>query len=257
MKKLLAFLLILTLMIPGLAAAEAKTRQNEETGFRAVIEDGAGLLDTAEYEGVFASMMPITDTCNAGFYTYGGESREYVITKAQNWAAETFGNSCTLFMSDMATRQLAVWSSDDMLKTLTQAKSYTITDNVYSYASRGDYAGCAESAFNQMYKALKGEKLSGAMRLISNGLLALLAAILLAYLFISARMEQEVKVSLPEIATATMGAGAVIAAKTLVRKVRHTSSSGGGSHGGFGGGGGGGFGGGGGGFGGGGGSHGF
>ena len=86
-----------------------------------------------------------------------------------------------------------------------------------------------------------------------RSLLAVLAAILLAYLIISARMEQEVKVSMPKIATATVGAGAVIASKVLTRKVRHTSSSGGGHGGGFGGGGG--FSGGGGGFGG--GSHGF
>ena len=252
MNRILAFLLILTMLIPGFASAETKTQQNGETGFMAVIEDSAGLLDAAEYDGVLATMMPITDICNAGFYTYSGESKEYVMNKAKAWANKVFTGTCTLFIIDMATRQLAVWSSDDILKTLTQAKGYTITDNVFSYASRGDYARCAETAFNQMYKVLKGEKVSGPMRIISNALLALLAAILLAYLFISARMEQEVKVSLPEIATATVGAGAVIAAKKLTRKVRHTSSSGGGGGGGgFGGGGGGG------GFGGGGGSHGF
>ena len=243
MNRILAFLLILTMLIPGFASAETMTQQNGETGFMAVIEDSAGLLDAAEYDGVLATMMPITDICNAGFYTYSGESKEYVMNKAKAWANKVFTGTCTLFIIDMATRQLAVWSSDDILKTLTQAKGYTITDNVFSYASRGDYARCAETAFNQMYKVLKGEKVSGPMRIISNALLALLAAILLAYLFISARMEQEVKVSLPEIATATVGAGAVIAAKKLTRKVRHTSSSGGG--------------GGGGGFGGGGGSHGF
>lgn len=253
MKKLLAFMLMLALLLPGLAMAETRKQQNEETGFRAVIDDDAGLLDEAEYDGVMATMAPITAYCNVGFYTYGGTSRDYVLDKAKTWAAEEFGTSCTLFIIDMATRQLAVWSSSDVQKTLTQAKAYTITDNIYSYASRKQYAACAEGAFNQMYRVLKGEKVSGPMRLISNALLAMLAAILLAYLFISARMEQEVKVSLPEIATATVGAGAVIAAKKLTRKVKHSSSSG--SGGGFHGGGG--FSGGGGGFGGGGGSHGF
>ena len=255
MKKIFAFLLLLILLLPGLAGAETMTRQNDGTGYRAVIEDDAGLLDAAEYEGVFASMMPITEHCNVGFYTYGGESREYVANKATDWARKTFGKTCTLFIIDMATRQLAVWSTDDVLNTLSQAKTYTITDNIYPYASRKQYAACAESAFNQINKVLKGEKVTGPMRYISNGLLALLGAILLAYLFISARMEQEVKVSLPEIATATAGAGAVIASKTLSRKVRHSSSSGGGFHSS----GGGGFhsGGGGGGFHGGGGSHGF
>ena len=252
MKKILAFLLILTLILPGFALAETKEERNEETGFRAVIDDDAGLLDEAEYDGVMATMAPITAYCNVGFYTYGGTSRDYVLDKAKSWAADEFGTSCTLFIIDMATRQLAVWSSSDVQKTLTQAKAYTITDNIYSYASRKQYAACAEGAFNQMYRVLKGEKVSGPMRLISNALLAMLAAILLAYLFISARMEQEVKVSLPEIATATVGAGAVIAAKKLTRKVKHSSSSG--SGGGFHGGG---FSSGGGGFGGGGGSHGF
>lgn len=255
MKKTFAFLLILTLLLPGFAAAETKTQQNEETGYSAVIDDSGLLLDAAEYDGVWASMMPITEYCNVGFYTYTGDSREYVMNKAQAWANSVFTGTCTLFIIDMATRQLGVWSSTDIQKTLTQEKCYTITDNVFSYASRGDYASCAETAFNQMYRVLKGEKVSGPMRVISNALLAVLAAILLAYLFISARMEQEVKVSLPEIVTTTAaGAGAVIAAKTLSRKVRHTSSSGGGGGfhggGGFGGGGGGGFGGGGG-------SHGF
>ena len=154
----------------------------------------------------------------------------------------------------MSIRQLLVGSTDEIRKTVTQAKCYTITDNVYTYASDKQYARCAETAFNQILRVLKGEKVTGSMKYISNALLALVVALLLAYLFISARHEQEVKVSLPEIITATAGVGAAIAAKKLSRKVRHSSSSSGGSHGSFGGGGG--FsGGGGGGFGG--GSHGF
>ena len=255
MKKILAFLLILLLLGPVLAAAE--TRTNETTGFIAVLDDSGSLLDTAEYDGVWEAMMPVTEYCNVGFYTCSGSDKTYVMDKAKAWANANFKGTCTLFIIDMATRQLAVWSSTDVQKTLTQSKGYTITDNVYKYASRGDYAGCAESAFNQMYKVLKGVNVKGPMRVISNALLALLAAILLAYLFISARMEQEVKVSMPDIITTTAaGAGAVIAAKKLTRKVKHSSSSGGGGF--HGGGGGGGFsGGGGGGFGGGGGSHGF
>ena len=253
MKKFFAVLLVLALLLPAFASAETKTQQNGETGYKAVIEDQAGLLDPAEYDSLFATMMPITDMCNAGFYTYSGQDRGYVMNKAKAWANSNFSSTVTLFIIDMSTRQLAVWSSSDVERTLTQSKGYTITDNVYKYASRGQYAACAEAAFNQMNRVLKGEKVSGPMRVISNALLALLAALLLAYLFISARMEQEVKVSMPDIVTATTGAGAVIAAKTLTKKIRHSSSSGGGGFhggGGFSGGGGGGFGGGGG-------SHGF
>ena len=216
-----------------------------------MIEDDANLLDAAEYNSVLETMQGITDYCHAGLYTYGGSSRDYVMDKAKAWGNSTFSGDYTLFIIDMATRQLAVYSSERIYRTITQAKAYTITDNVYSYASRKQYATCAMTAFNQMHRTLKGETVTGPMRYISNALLALLGAILLAYLLISARMEQEVKVSMPDVVTATVGVGAFIAGKKLIRKVKHESSSGHGG-GGFGGGGGGGFSGGGGG-----GSHGF
>ena len=253
-KKLTALLLLLILLIPGFAGAEKLTKTNEETGYIAVIDDGALLLDAAEYNDVMNTMMGITDYCNVGLYTYHGESRAYVGDKAEEWANKTFTGHCTLFMIDMTTRQIMLWSSSDMRKTITQAKGNIIVDNVYTYASDKEYACCAMTAFNQTLRVLKGETVSGPMKYISNALLAVVVALLLAYLLISTRHEQEVKVSLPEIITATAGMGAVIGAKKLSRKVHHSSSSSGGSHGGFGGG----FsGGGGGGFSGGGSSHGF
>lgn len=246
-KKLAVFLMILVL-IPCAVNAEKVTKTNEETGYIAVIDDSAGLLDPAEYSDVMNTMTGITEYCNAGFYTCRDGSTEYVGNKAHEWANRTFTGHCTLFIIDMTTRQLMLWSSDDMRKTITQTKGNIIVDNVYTYASDKEYARCAETTFNQVLRVLRGEKISGPMKYISNALLAIVIALLLAYLLISARHEQEVKVSLPEIITATAGAGAVIAAKKLSRTVHHSSGSSGGSHGGFGGGGG---------FSGGGGSHGF
>ncbi len=249
-RQLTALLLALLLVIPGLAGAETRTQTNETTGFTALIQDDAGLLDAAEYDSVLGTMMPVTEHCNAGFYTCDG-STEYVVNKAKAWGNRVFSGDYTMFIIDMATRQLAVYSSERIFQTVTQSKAYSITDNVYSYASRKDYSGCAQSAFNQISKILGGQKIAEPMRYASNALLAVLAALLLAYMLISTRMEQEIKVSLPMVITATVGAGAAIVGKRLVRKVKHESHSGHGG-GGFGGGGGGGFGGGGGG-----GSHGF
>ena len=241
MKKIAAFLLIL-LLIPCFAGAEKLTKTNEETGYIAVIDDGALLLDAAEYSDVMNTMMGITGYCNVGLYTYAGESRAYVGDKAEEWANRTFTGHCTMFVIDMTTRQIMIASTDDVKKTITQSKGNIIVDNVYTYASDKQYARCAMTAFNQMLRVFNGGTVSGPMKYISNALLAMVVALLLAYLLISARHEQEVKVSLPEIITATAGVGAVIGAKKLSRKVHHSSSSGGGSHGGFsGGGGGGGF----------------
>ena len=268
MKRIIAFILIL-LLLPCTVGAEVLRRTNEESGYIAVIEDAGSLLDTGDYEDVFNTMMGITEYCNVGLYTYAGPSREYVEDKTEAWANLMFTGHCTIFVIDMSTRQLLVWSSDDVMKTMTRAKGYTITDNVSAYATDKEYKNCVLTAFNQMLRVLKGENVTGTMRYVSNALLAVIAAILLAYLFISARLEQEVKVHMPDIITATVGAGAAIAAKTLSRKVVHRSSSGGGYRGGGGfrsgggfhgggfGGGGGFHGGGGGGFHGGGGGHGF
>ena len=64
-----------------------------------MIDDSAGLLDAAEYDGVMESMKEITQYCNVGFYTYAGGSTEYVKTKAQRWGDGTFTGDYTLFNS--------------------------------------------------------------------------------------------------------------------------------------------------------------
>ena len=246
-------LLVLLAAVPGLA--ETRTQANPDTGYTAVIDDAARLLDGADYDGVLAEMMKVTAYCNAGLVTYSGSDGTYALKKAENWAQETFGKkTCTVFIIDMATRHLDIWSSEDVYQTVTTSVTYSITDNTYGYAKKGQYAVCARETFAQIFAVLDGQKIAEPMRYISCALIAMAAAILLAYLVISARMEQEVKVSMPEIVTATAGVGAAIIAKNLTRVVHHESSSGGGH------GGGGGFGGGGGGFsggGGGGGGHGF
>ena len=52
MKKSFSLLLVLVLLIPGLAAAEAFRMPNETTGYYALVDDSAELLDRAEYDGV-------------------------------------------------------------------------------------------------------------------------------------------------------------------------------------------------------------
>ena len=113
MKKILTFLLTLLLLVPVFAAAE--TRTNETTGFKAVLDDSGSLLDAAQYDGVWSAMMPITEHCNVGFYTYSGSDTGYVMNKAKAWANDNFQGTCTLFIIDMATRQLAVWSSPRLI----------------------------------------------------------------------------------------------------------------------------------------------
>lgn len=258
MRKTLAALLLLILLAASLSPALAETaRRNEETGFEAVIDDPAGLLAADGTGEVLDAMGPVTGYANAGFVTYEafGSDSSSVLSKAERWGDSRFGrgSAYTVFMIDLKTRRLGIYSSRSVYGLLPTATANTITDNVYLYASRGDYAGCAKEAFREIAQVLKGNKISEPMKYISNVFLALICAILVTYMLIAGRMRTEQATAIQTLTRAAgFGAATAVTGHVLKRVVHHQSSSGG--RGGFGGGhGGGGFGGGGGG----GGSHGF
>ena len=243
MRKILIVLTVLTMaLVPLACAAEEELREtNEETGYTLVFHDEAGLVDAAEQEKVLEAMRPVLEYANVGFMTYpaGGNSRNSA-TKAQKWGDSTFGSNTrfTVFIIDMTNRHLDIYASRPLSGILTAAEENTIADNVYRAASRGDYAGCAEEAFREITNVLKGEKIATPMKYASNALLALIMAILAAFLLISGWIRKEQAVSMPNIIKgAAAGAATVIVGSTLKKVVHHESRSGGG----FGGGGGGGF----------------
>lgn len=245
-------------LLPGaLADVAGLVGKNEETGFEAVIDDPAGLLGQGESGRVLEAMRPVTAYANAAFVTYeaGGSDTASAVKKAEKWGESRFGRGSdyTVFIIDMKTRRLGIYSSKSVYGLLSTAKANTITDNVYKYASRGEYADCAAEAFSQITKVMQGNKISQPMKYVSNVFIALICAILVTYMLVAGRMRHEQATS---VQTLTQAAGAGIATAVtghvLKKVVHHERSSGGG--GGFRGGGGGFSGGGGGG---GGGSHGF
>ncbi len=243
-----AWMILLALMlITGFsfasAAGETERETNQETGYMLVIDDEGGLLDPAEIDDVKESMRPVLQYANAGFLTYpaSGNSRNSA-TKAQEWGDRTFGKNTrfTVFIIDMTNRHLDIYASRPLSGILTAAEENTIADNVYRYATRGDYAGCAKETFLQIGNVLKGEKLQTPMKYASNALLAIIMAILAAFLLISGWIRKEQAVSMPTVLKAAgAGAATVILGSKLKKVVHHESHSGGGG-GGFGGGGGGG-----------------
>ena len=258
MRKILLSLLVLVLL-PSLLApalAETLTGRNELTGYEAVIDDPAGLLARGEAGEVLDSMTPVTDYANVGFVTYGaaGSDSSTAKTKAEKWGDARFGrgSAYTVFMIDMKTRRIAIYSSQSVYSLLTTAKANTITDNVYKLASKGDYAGCAEEAFSQIALVMQRKAIAQPMKYASNIFLAVICSILITYMFVAGRMRSEQATTIQTLTQAAgIGAATAVTGHVLKRVIHHQSSSGGG-RGGFGGGGGG-FGGGGGG----GGSHGF
>ena len=241
MRKALCLILaaILTAVIPFAGAAGEDIREkNEETGYELVIHDEAGLLDAAETADVLEAMREILSYANAGFMTYpanGGSSRNSA-TKAQEWGDSVFGSGSryTVFIIDLRNRHLDIYASRPLAGVLTAAEENSIADNIYKYASRGQYGECAREAFGQIGRVLRGEKIATPMKYISNALLALIVAMLAAYLLISGWIRKEQAVSMPAVVKgAAAGAATVVLAKKLKKVVHHESS---GFHGGGGGG---------------------
>ena len=90
-------------------------------------------------------------------------------------------DSGTLFVIDMDQRNIWIHSDGAVYEVITTAYANTITDNVYRYASKGDYYGCASEAFRQIHELLRGRRIAQPMKYISNALLALILALLVNY----------------------------------------------------------------------------
>jgi len=154
---------------------------NPDTGYQVWVEDEAGLLTGEELSDLSQVMEGITAYGNAAFVTIdqNGSSTEAF---AGSYYMDRFGtDSGTVFVIDMDNRNIWIQSDGAVWKVITTANANTVTDNVYRYASKGDYYGCAREAFEEMEKLLKGQRIARPMKYISNALLAMILALLANY----------------------------------------------------------------------------
>lgn len=150
---------------------------NQTTGFQAVIEDDAGLLTAMQEESLLKEMEGICDYGNVLFKTILQNN-----TSTGEYAKEFYRQRCgnesgVLFLIDMDQRNIYVYSEGDVYKVITKSYARTITDNVYRYASKGEYDICAGEAFRQIGALLEGSRIRQPMKYISNALLALILAL--------------------------------------------------------------------------------
>ncbi len=214
---------------------------NPETGYDILIEDDAALLTTEEKNLLADTMERVSYYGNVAFKSidYNPQSTS---SYARSYFHETFGSGVvngTLFLIDMDNRELYIFSDGDVYRTVTTSYANVITDNIYTYASDGDYFTCADNAFDQIASLLEGQKIAMPMKYISNALLALLLSALLNYFLVSF-LSSSRKCSDEELLSAGQASFVfrnAAAKKTTTTKVYNPSSSGsgGGSSGGGGG----------------------
>ncbi len=212
---------------------------NPKTGYAVYIDDREDLLTEAEEKMLVTDMIPVTDYGGAAFIS--GRSLD-----SKNTYRSFFGtDSGTILLIDMGERWIRIFSDGLNYKYISSKYANLITDNCYSYASRGDYLGCAQKAFGEITRVLSGGRIAQPMRYITNFIAAVVLAFLGNFLYIWVKKK---RVKIPKTALITgsafgMGRAAQSAITRSLIKTRKTrrsessGSSGGRSGGGFSGGG--------------------
>ena len=177
---LMLFALILTaaLMFAPLTAsaagvdAQQAVYENPGTGYAVYIIDGQDLLSEQEEAELLEDMIPVTEYGNAAFVS------DYARVPSSEWARNCFdvlfGNaSGALFLVEMNSRELYLYSNGEIFRTVNPRIAASIVDNVYTYASEGDFCECAAGVFGQICTMMEGGRISQPMNTARWGILAL------------------------------------------------------------------------------------
>ncbi|MCI8454441.1 MAG: TPM domain-containing protein [Lachnospiraceae bacterium] len=151
---------------------------NPDTGYQVVVEDRAELLDEGQCAELAEAMQEITAFGNAAFVTVSKNDRS-AESFARSYYKDRFGtDSGTVFVIDLDQRKIWIHSDGAVYGVISSAHANTVADNVYRYASKGQYYECANEAFREILALLKGQRIAQPMKYISNALLAMILALL-------------------------------------------------------------------------------
>ena len=184
--------LMLSIMVIGMISLPARADgsffvyTNPQTGYSIYIDDGEDLLTDSEEAALIEDMKPVTEFGNAGFITCENNDQSTSSYSSQRYAALFGTESGSLLVIDMGMREFYIKNNGEISKVITNAYSNTITDNIYKYASNGDYYTCASTAFSEILILLEGGKIAQPMRFISAALFALILGLLINYLLVRA-----------------------------------------------------------------------
>ncbi len=186
LKKILPFILAsCVLILPALKANAETVYTDPDSGYSVIIEDDADLLTNAEEEALAADMQPLAEYGYVMFKTIDSNPAGNTYSYASQYIYNSIGNaSVTMFIVDMDERYLYMLTNGRARTLLTDSKCNSITDNVYKYASGGNYYTCAKTAFGQAQTLLEGGRIAEPMRYITSGILALLAALFINFIIV-------------------------------------------------------------------------
>lgn len=242
----LSCLILLGMTLQPMAAEDQVFYTNDETGFQVKIVDDYELLTPEEEKKLAEDMKPITAYGHVIFQSCYGVGYSTVRDFARANRPELTSSDSVVFIIDMYHRELYIFAGGKMKRYITDSIEADITDNIFSYASKGDYYTCAKEAFAQILTVSEGGSVAQPLKIATSVLLALIIGILFNYYKVC--KSRKIEVPAPVVPLGAI-AGDVVKASTAIivyERIHHSSSSSsGGGGGGFSGGGGGGGGGGG------------
>lgn len=148
------------------------------------IDDQVGLLTAEQREQLRASHKELVDYVDTAFVTTDTPSRDVEVF-ADGYVREHFGSeAAVIFVIDMYNRQISVYANHAGRKIVTDADARAITDNVYRYASEGDYYACADAAFAQILARCRGEQVASPMKHVTNLLMAVVLGVLVNFFIV-------------------------------------------------------------------------
>lgn len=155
---------------------------NPSTNYVVYIDDSADLVTDEEEESLLSQMKSITEYGNAAFVTNEEAHSDTTQYYTEKRYQELFHwDSGTMFMIDMADREIFIHSDGEIYDILGTDRAETITDNAYRAAGRGEYYDCASTVFGQIQKVLEGGSIAQPMKYTSNAVLAIILALFLNY----------------------------------------------------------------------------
>lgn len=187
---MLSMLLLVTmLLIPSFTSKAAEEEYdwylNEESGYWYTLSDEADLFTDEEEASLLDIIGMNAGTGYFALLTISENPYSSASDYGYAWYDDKFGSeSGTVFLIDMDNRFLFLRSNGYNSTVITNSISDTITDNVYRYASDGDYYSCAYEALLQINSVLNGNAIAAPMKVICNVLLAIVVSLLINFFLI-------------------------------------------------------------------------
>ena len=164
----------------------------DDNGYQIVIDDGADIFTESEESLIYSKMIPIKKYGNVVLKTTNMNKYQSTGYYAEMYYYNKFGNqSGTIFLIDMNNRMIYIFSDGEIYKTITKSRALTITDNVYQYASKGNYYECASVAFEQIEALMENKKIEEPMKYTSNALIALIVSFMFYLIVFGSKTEKE------------------------------------------------------------------